>query len=110
MVQVTFFQNSSQQFVGFDCSGHAEYAESDDIVCAGVSALVITCINSIEALTEDRCMCRSDAESGDIVFRLSEGFGEKSQLLLKSLLLGLEEIEADYADYIDLIIEEVQET
>ncbi len=110
MVRVTFYQNPSQQLVGFDCSGHAEYAQGDDIVCAGVSALVITCINSIETLTEDRFTCRSEAENGDIAFRLSEGFGEKSQLLLKSLLLGLEEMEESYADYIDLIIEEVQET
>ncbi len=110
MVRITIFQNPTQQIVGFDCSDHAAYADTDDIVCAGVSALVITCINSIETLTEDVFTCRSEEESGSIVFRLSEGFGEKSQLLLHSLALGLEEMETEYADYIDLIFEEVQET
>ncbi len=108
MVKITFFQNDAQQFIGFLCTGHADYADEQDIVCAGVSALVITCINSIETLTEDVFTCSS--EDGEISFRLREGFGEKSQLLLQSLALGLEEMESSYKDNIDLIFEEVQET
>ncbi len=107
MVKVTFFQDQASDLVGFTCSGHADYAESQDIVCAGVSALVITCVNSIEELTEDTFTCESDAKGGDIVFRLTEGFSEKSQLLLRSLALGLEEMEDSYKENIDLIFEEV---
>ncbi len=108
MVRVTIFRNPSRQTVGFTTSGHADFdTDGSDIVCAAVSALVITCINSIEELTEDRFTCESDAETGSIIFRLCEGFGEKSQLLLQSLALGLEEIESSYEDNIDLIFEEV---
>ncbi len=107
MVRVTVFQDPSRQFVGFTTSGHADYDDGPDVVCAAVSALVITCINSIEELTEDRFTCESDAETGSINFRLCEGCGEKSQLLLQSMALGLEEIESSYEDNIDLIFEEV---
>ncbi len=110
MVEITFFQDQKQQLVGFTCSGHADYPDGPDIVCAGVSALVITCINSIEELTEDRFSCESGSEDGRIVFRLADGFGERSELLLQSLALGLEEMENSYENYIDLIFEEVQKT
>ena len=42
MVKITVYQNHDQQFVGFDCLGHAEYSDENDIVCAAVSAMTIT--------------------------------------------------------------------
>lgn len=107
MVRVTFFQDQSQHLTGFDCLGHAEYADENDIVCAAVSALVITCINSIEAFTEDRFTCESRQEDGCIRFRMQGDSGSASQLLLHSLALGLEEMEGNYGKCIDLIFEEV---
>ncbi len=107
MVKVTFFQNEARDIIGFDCSDHADYADGQDIVCAAVSALVITCMNSIETLTEDRFVCHTESDTGNIRFRLEESTGEKSQLLLMSLALGLEEIEENYNDYMDVIFEEV---
>ena len=42
MTKITIFRNQDQAFLGFDCLGHAGYAEEgEDIVCAGISALVI---------------------------------------------------------------------
>ena len=42
MTKVTFYQNSENQCVGFTSEDHAGYAqEGEDIVCAGISALVI---------------------------------------------------------------------
>ncbi len=106
MVQVTFFQNKQQDVVGFVCEGHAGFAESQDIVCAGVSALVITCVNSIEALTEDRFVCSTDEETGRVDLRMVDGCGAQSQLLLMSLALGLEEMEESYPGHIDVTFEE----
>ena len=49
MTKVTFYQNSENQCVGFTSEDHAGYAqEGKDIVCAGISALVINTVNSIE--------------------------------------------------------------
>ena len=107
MIQITIYQDSESRFTGFDSIGHAEYAEEgSDIVCAGVSALVIATVNSIEMLTEDRATSTASQETGEIHFRL-ETFGHDSQLLFQSMVLGLEEMERNYSEYIDPIFKEV---
>ena len=54
MIKVTIYKTERQEYVGFDMEGHAGYAEAgEDIVCAGVSALVINALNSIERFTDD---------------------------------------------------------
>ena len=107
MIKITIYQNRNQQFVGFDCLGHAEYSEENDIDCAAASALVINCINSIESLTDDSFHCDSNEMDGMIVFRFDGKSGDDAQLLLKSLVLGLQEMESNYDAYIDVIFEEV---
>ncbi len=107
MVKITMFQNQESQIVGFDCIGHAEFSEENDVVCSAISALVINCMNSIEALTGDLFTCESDEEAGMISFRLEGESCSGSQLLLQSLALGLEELENNYEAFIDVIFEEV---
>ena len=110
MTKVTFYQNQEGQFTGFTAEGHSGYARAgEDIVCAAVSALVINTVNSIEQLTEDACTVESDAERGFISFRLPEGCSRETEILLRSLALGLSEIESDETnqDYVDIIFEEV---
>ena len=49
MTTITFSKNQDGSYLGFDCFGHAGYAQAgDDIVCAGISALVINMINSLD--------------------------------------------------------------
>ena len=110
MTKVTFYQNQEGQFTGFTAEGHSGYARAgEDIVCAAVSALVINTVNSIEQLTEDVCAVESDAERGFINFRLLGDCSRESEILLRSLVLGLSEIESDETnqDYVDIIFEEV---
>ncbi len=48
MIQVTVFRNRNEKYIGFDCKGHAGYANyGEDVICAGVSALVINTVNAI---------------------------------------------------------------
>ena len=110
MTKVTFYQNSEQQIVGFEASGHAGSAEAgEDIVCAAVSALVVNAINSIETFTEDHFTVDTDAESARIRFSVEGKPSRETDLLLKSLSLGLEGIEDDETncEFIDIIFEEV---
>lgn len=107
MVKITIFQNQQKQLTGFECMGHAEYADENDIVCAAASALVINCINSIEAFTDTLFVCDTRESDGMISFRIEEEPGAYAELLLKSLALGLEEMERNYEEYIDVIFEEV---
>ena len=71
MTKVTFYQNSENQCVGFTSEDHAGYAqEGEDIVCAGISALVINTVNSIEAFTEDEFTIDVDESSARIHFMI----------------------------------------
>ena len=107
MIKITIYQDSKGQFTGFDCGDHAGYAESgSDIVCAGASALTITCMNSIEVLTDAEFTQDVDQENAVIRYRLST-FEHDAQLLFHSMVLGLEEIESNYSEYIDVIFKEV---
>lgn len=111
MVNVTFFkakEGNTEYISGFHFSGHAGYADSGkDIVCAGVSALVLNAINSIETFTEDRFTCEVEEESGDVIFSLVDTPSKEGNLLLESLLLGITGISETYQQYITLDFREV---
>ncbi len=84
---------------GFLAKGHAGFdAYGKDIVCAAVSAMIINTINSIEAFTEDAFKTEADKESGQIEFELVSDVSRESELLLKSLALGLQGIEEQYGN------------
>ena len=107
MILITIYQDPKGRFTGFDSEGHAEYAESgSDIVCAAVSALIINGMNSIEQLTGDEFTQEFDEEQGVIRYRLTT-YGHDAQLLFHSMILGLEEIESNYSEYMDVIFKEV---
>ena len=107
MTNITIYC-SNNDYVGFRVSGHSGYSEAGyDIVCAGISALTINCMNSIEEFTDTLFYCDSNETDGMISFRITENNGADAQLLLKSLVLGLENMESNYEEYIDLIFEEV---
>ena len=110
MTKVTFYQNSENQCVGFTSEDHAGYAqEGEDIVCAGISALVINTVNSIEAFTEDAFSVFSDEETGMISWHLEGNPSKEAGLLLNTMILGLKGMADDenYEEYIDLTFEEV---
>ena len=109
MTTVTIIQSKDGEYKGFVCAGHAGYANAgEDVVCAGVSALVINTINSIGNLTEEAFSVDTDEESGQIVFRLEKPSEHDSFLLIQSMTLGLQEIMNQYGnEFITLDFEEV---
>lgn len=81
--------------------GHAGYASSgQDIVCAGLTALVQTLIRSIESLTSDELnYCVSSARV-DIDLR---NLSERSKLLVDSFFIGICEIAEEFPSYVRII-------
>ena len=108
MIKVKFFKNNDG-YQGFEVSGHAGYAEyGSDIVCASVSCLVINTINSIENFTDCKFSLKENEKKGYISFRLKDKPTEYTELLIKSLSLGLINICKEYDnEYITIIFEEV---
>ena len=107
MTKVTFYQNSENQCVGFTSEDHAGYAqEGEDIVCAGISALVINTVNSIEAFTEDEFS--GEQGDGSLTCTFPEPLSEKAALLMDSMVLGLTDIQKSYGKpYIRIVFKEV---
>ena len=108
MTQVTFYRKESGEYTGFRLEGHAGYAEEgEDIVCAAISALAINTVNSIVELTEDKPDVEMNEDEAIIALSFPDGkSGEKSQLLMKSLVLGLTGLEEDEtgSEFIDVIV------
>lgn len=85
---------------GISLHGHAEYAEpGKDIVCAGVSMLVQTLIQSVEELTADKIQYSMQPGTVDIKFR---DLSEQAQLLIDSFFVGISLIAGEYPDNVKL--------
>jgi uncharacterized protein YsxB (DUF464 family) len=94
MIQISLMKKDGR-YTGFISRGHAGYARAgEDIVCSAVSVLLINTVNSIEALTNDRF--EVEEADGYLKLVMSEDAGEESQLLLRSMALGLRSVEETY--------------
>ena len=81
--------------------GHAGYAEPGrDIVCAGVSALVQTLIQSIEELTSD--VIKYDMTPGAVHIQFGD-LSERARLLVDSFFVGASMIAEDYPENVKII-------
>lgn len=95
MIEAIFYKKSDGAYVGFQIKGHAGLDKyGKDILCAAVSALSISTLNSIEAFTEDKF--EAGSKDGFLYMKFQSKVSEKSTLLLNSLLLGLQNLSQDY--------------
>lgn len=97
MTEISFYITEDDRFFGFEAEGHAGYAKfGKDIVCAAISALTATFINSVDELTESKISVEADEKTGYMDVRVEDYDKDDVQLLFKSLELGLKEIEKQY--------------
>lgn len=96
MIQVRV-EKQNECIVAFHIEGHSGYAKhGSDIICSAVSALAITCVNSIEQLTEDEIVVEQEEKRGLLAFELPKTVSEQSRVLLESLMLGLQGVSDSY--------------
>ena len=112
MTRCTLFVDSASRITGFSIKGHSGYAEEgSDIVCAGISALVITIENALCQLVKLSPVERG-GEDGFLEVILPEKMTDKqmqdAQLLLSTLHIGLENIAQAYPDYVRLTVRNVR--
>ena len=95
--------------MAFEACGHAGYARfGKDIVCSAISILMINTINSIESFTKDEIETSADEKTGLIRCVFKNAPSDESELLVKSLILGLKQIQTEYGNkFIDINYEEV---
>ena len=88
-------------YSGVTIEGHANYAEpGKDIVCAAVSALTQTFIESVEELTADKIKYTITEGKAVIAFR---NLSEKAQTLLNSFFIGLKMIANEYPANVQIL-------
>lgn len=81
-----------------EISGHAGYAElGKDIVCAGVTALTQTLIQSIDDLTDDEIEYRISPGKVEVEYR---NLSEKSKTLVDSFFVGICLIAEEFPEYV----------
>lgn len=102
-------KKKDDDFISISLKGHANFDDyGKDIVCASVSVLVINTINSIEKFTDDKIEIIKDERKGIIDANLLNVKSKDSNILLKSMIFGLKEIEKQYGkNYIKINIQEV---
>ena len=107
MINITVKKRNGS-YLDFLSRGHAGYAEEgQDIVCAAVSALIVTTVNSLDEFTEEEIEVREDDGYVSIHFKTNPNT-ERGKLLMDSLILGLTEIEHSYSKrYLKVKVREV---
>ena len=109
MINVIIKRDKDKIVKGIEIKGHAGYAEyGQDIICSAVSSLALNMANSVEEFTDDHFEGSVSEDGGYFSFSFPEEISPESQLLMKSLILGLQNIQRDYgAEYINFRFREV---
>ncbi|MDD5948862.1 MAG: ribosomal-processing cysteine protease Prp [Lachnospiraceae bacterium] len=110
MIRVTFYENPDNVILRCTLKGHAGYADKgQDIVCSAVSMLFINTANSIEAFASDKFSMKTDARKNQYDFSFLEHPSKEAQLLMNSLMLGLNSVHDQYgSDFLKITLKEVQ--
>lgn len=104
MITVSIQRDQEGRITTFTVSGHADYGEhGQDIVCAGVSAIVQTAILGLQEYL--RIDCAGSQKSGLIVCELpfiGPELRRSVDAILETMLLGLTAIASAYAGYVQI--------
>jgi uncharacterized protein YsxB (DUF464 family) len=108
MINITIYR-TKDEIKGFIVEGHSDYAEEGlDIVCASVSILSYTALNSLNlvaGITPENIEYTVDDE-GLMSLRTLEN-NNKTDIVYRTFMVGIELLLEDYGDYITLKFEEV---
>lgn len=108
---VTFLKRSDGALLGYRANGHSGYAEAGaDIVCAAISALTQTTLNGLKNVLKAPVMFDQDDNGAFIEAILTPEASEdqirQAQLLLVTLLEGLQAIQREYPRNLRMIFKE----
>ena len=108
---VAFYRRPDGSLIGYRAQGHAGYAEyGSDIVCAAISALTQATLNGLKNVLRAPVMFEIDDRAGLLEARLApetpEETVKQAQLLLVTLLEGLQAIERSNPRNVRIFFEE----
>ena len=80
-------------------SGHANYADSNDIVCASVSSIMYTTVNAILNINEEAITFEDDNNKCTITIKSHDDITDK---LIDNMMLLLAELKDKYPSNIEI--------
>ena len=115
MIKVIIFKNKDNYIEKYNISGHANYdTKGKDIVCAAVSALAQTTLISLVevcGIEENKIKYFIDEEKGILDVSMPSiieiDIRDKSEIVLRTLEIGIKSIQTSYPEFVTLKYEEV---
>ena len=105
MIRATFTVQD-KLVTGFEISGHSGFSkQGSDIICSAVSSAAYMAVNTLTDV--QKLDCDVTVNDGFMDLKLSKAEAEAAQVVLNGLLLHLDALSKEYADFIDLKISEV---
>lgn len=105
MITVSIKRDQNGTIRAFSVNGHSGYAKhGQDIVCAGVSAIVQTAILGLQ--DHLHIECAGSQNEGQLVCALpplKPGQRQQADIVLETMLLGLTAIASSYADFVRIL-------
>ena len=103
MIKVSVEMDKESNILKISAENHG-----DPVVCSAVSALLINCVNSLDAFTKDEFECEIEDEgflsiSFDKLENGSAALSGEAKLLISSLMLGLDGIAQEYEEEIKIM-------
>ena len=101
MISVTI-KKKNHKIESILVSGHAGYdVEGKDIVCAGVSSIMIGGVNAIYQEDENAALIVN--EKGNVSITMKDTSSDTIQIILRTMITQLKTIEASYKKYVKII-------
>lgn len=108
-----FIFKKGELYVGFEMSGHANFCEKNDILCASLSVLSINTVNAVEKIC-GVCIEDMDLQIRDgylrVIFDIDSIIFEKlrdMQTIIRTFEVGIISLKEEYNKYIEIYYKEV---
>jgi uncharacterized protein YsxB (DUF464 family) len=109
MITATIFEKKGR-ITGYEISGHANSGDyGHDVVCAAVSVLGITTANGLDSVASVKPTTAEMREGYlkiEIPLMMTQKRETAAQILLKNFKQAMQSVEAEYGEFIELLIEE----
>ncbi|MDO5022416.1 MAG: ribosomal-processing cysteine protease Prp [Eubacteriales bacterium] len=104
MTTVSLFKVKGR-LCGFQIKGHTGYAQAgEDIVCAALSFLSITCANALEQIAKVIPDTDTDEETGYLKVQLEEHLlNKQTDTIFQVFHLGVQQLSDSYPEYIRIL-------
>lgn len=99
MIKIAIYRDRHKLITGYDVLGHAE---TQDIVCAGISALTQSAVMGLDKHLGANPLC--EAGHGKLTVRLSNP-DQLTNAILRSMEIGLLEIKKLYPEFVQITTE-----